>query len=220
VIGVAAFFTILSTIFAIPPLCALSTDTDTVKKVAWSHGEFDAYRNSSGNIYIGLSNVVACIDDHCEGVNWDDSDCDLTYTNVDACDNCKGAATGAIMLSITSLFLQLPTFTTDIARLDPATDTNCQKGVAVVTGISGFITGMSTAIEFAYACYRELDDDIVDYELGPSFICLIMVIWMKPVNAFLHYLVRTPEERRFVELQTGDEKPGYKSVTDHPTVSP
>jgi len=220
IIGCACFFTILSVIFAIPPICALSKDIDTVRNVAWSHGEFSAFRNSSGNTYIGLSNVVLCIDDHCEAKDWSDADCDLTFDGSDVCDNCKAAAAGAISLSITSLVTQIPTFVTDIIRLDPATDSNCKKGMAVTTGITGFFLGMSTCIEFAYACHRQLDSDIVSYELGPSFICLIMVVWMKPVNSFLHFLVPTPEDLRFKELQASGEKPGYKSVTEHPTLSP
>lgn len=139
------------------------------------------------------------IKDQCVGVNWDDTNCGVDYGNI--CTDCKDAATGSIILVITSLISQIPTIQTDLARLQPETDRNVHKALSFIQGILSFATSVGTAITFAIACYMNLNDGIQDYELGPGYLCLLMVLFIKPLNVFLHYLVPVPYWRR----------PGYQA---------
>lgn len=212
--SVAAFFSTMAIIFAIPPLCATSKNKTTVKNVAWSVGTYENYANTTtGKMYVGLSNVVVCADDDCDAVSWSDSDCDLNLGESDTCQQCKDAATGALTLAIASLVSNVPTLLTDLRRRNADQDTNCDKFLAIFTATLGFCTATSTVAEFSLSCYDNLNGGEVEWELGSAFICLIMVVWMKPVNAFLHYLVPTPPRTRApLHNELKDNLPGYAST--------
>jgi len=206
VIGTALCTTILAIVLSLVAACAISTNNTTVKNTSWSKSHFDNYvLLRQEDTYIGLSNVVRCynddlmIKDQCVGINWDDTNCGVDYGNI--CTDCKDAATGSIILVITSLISQIPTIQTDLARLQPETDRNVHKALSFIQGILSFATSVGTAITFAIACYMNLNDGIQDYELGPGYLCLLMVLLIKPLNVFLHYLVPVPYWRR----------PGYQA---------
>jgi len=197
IIGLALFTTVVATILSIVVICAISTNEGTVKNVAWSHGSWENIGNTtSGDIYIGLSNVVVCVDDDCDTTSWDDQECNLNLNGDNACQDCKDASTASYILAITALITQVPTVQNDFARLNPDTDRNIHKGLAVVQGAMNFFSNIGTVTAFAAACYTNLNEGEVNYELGPGFMCLLMVLWIKPLNVFLHYLVPVPLDRR------------------------
>jgi len=180
--------TVVASILNIVLLCALSTNAGTVKNVAWSIGEFENVGNvTEGNTYIGLSNVVLCEDGDCRGVSWEDTDC--TLNDGSSCDDCKTATESAIAFVVSSAVGQIPTFTTDYARLHEETDKNLEKAAAIITGIISFLSNLGAASAFSTYCYANLDGDVVDYHLGPGFLCVLFVTFLPAINAYLHWLV-------------------------------
>jgi len=184
----ALITTIVASILNIVLLCAISKNVGTVKNVAWSIGEFENVGNvTDGNIYIGLSNVVLCEDGDCKGYSWEDADC--TLNDGSSCGDCKGATDTAMAFVISSAIGQIPTFTTDYARLHEETDKNLEKAAAIITGVISFLSNVGAASAFSTYCYWNLDGDVVDYHLGPGFLCVLFVTLLPAINAYLHWLV-------------------------------
>jgi len=206
----ALFFSVVGAIFAIPPIVAFSKNEQTIKNVCWSKGEDDFFDTSitdqklTYTLYLGLNSVVSCSDpalpnhDACTVIDWNDNRCaDTPFFTKDDCNKCEDATTSVYPTVILALIAQLGSIGTDIRRRLPETDMNCQKTLALVTGFIGFISSMSTAGTYLFACVQHLNDGNADWNSGPGFICLIFVIINKPLNAILHLLVPTPDHCRY-----------------------
>lgn len=112
--------------------------------------------------------------------------------------------TGVIMAFITTI----PTIQTDIQRLKPEWDLNCQKSLAMfVSGAVGFLGTMLSLSSFTAGCYNNMPTTFtacdeatgrcaevdMTWDLGPGCVLLIIATFLKVFDALTHAIVPTPE---------------------------
>ena len=81
---------------------------------------------------------------------------------------------------------------TDFQRSTRKGDLNCQKFMALLTGIIGTITNLIALSSYADLCYTNLPESYngvdMDYRLGPAFNCLLVATILKPIDVIIHLL--------------------------------
>ena len=79
---------------------------------------------------------------------------------------------------------------TDFQRSTRKGDLNCQKFMAILTGIIGTITNLIALSTYSAECYTNLPDQFLglemDYYLGPAFKCMLAATILKPVDVLIH----------------------------------
>ena len=75
--------------------------------------------------------------------------------------------------------------------------------LAIITGILGFLSTLSSLSTYAGGCYENLPDQLavegghvdMDWRLGPGFACILVATLLKPLNIIAHVLLPTPDEK-------------------------
>lgn len=79
---------------------------------------------------------------------------------------------------------------TDFQRSTRKGDLNCQKFMAILTGIIGTITNLTALSAYASECYTNLPDEYagqsMSYHLGPAFNLMLIATILKPFDVLIH----------------------------------
>jgi len=187
----AALLSFACTIFCLIALISISHDNDVVESVNWTIGE-SSLDPDVFTFYVGLSRLVIDSDITHIGnttipsyIEWGSDDCDAGY-----CEDCEDAASSVISSAIIAFVTCIPTLQTDLQRSTRKGDLNCQKFMAIFTGIIGTITNLIALSAYADMCFSNLPDSFMgvdmDYRLGPAFNCMLVATILKPIDVFIH----------------------------------
>ena len=84
-----------------------------------------------------------------------------------------------------------PTLMTDFQRSTRKGDLNCQKFMAILTGILGTITNLIALSSYSAECYTNLPENYLGFEmtyhLGPAFNCMLVATILKPFDVLIHF---------------------------------
>jgi len=169
----SAFLSFICVILSLIAVVGLSTTTTDVKNTAWTYG-----KGKSGDlhVYVGLKSVVVDADGDVTNTKWSDAEC-----KGDFCNDCKSACDATEVVAIMSLITSIPTLQTDLQRSTVKGDLNCQKMLAIITGVIGFLSTLSSLSTYSAGCFQSLPDEFsigaVDIEMtwkdGPGFACIL-----------------------------------------------
>ena len=121
----AAAFSLLGLVLSLLCLIGVSTNTDTVKNLAWNTGE-----STGVDFYVGLNVMIIEGSGQTLKQEWDSVDCtnsNFIEDTSDICNSCSEAATGIISTVVMAFITSITTLQTDIQRTTRAGDLNCQK---------------------------------------------------------------------------------------------
>lgn len=189
----AAALSMLSLILSIVPVVSVSKNNENVRTTSWTYGSM----NGGGELFIGLQKIVLDGDGgYSQSSEWDDSSCDNfegVAGEASFCEDCKAACDNSIGTAVTNVLTSIPTVLTDLQRSTRKGDLNCQKNMAIITGLISFFTTIVALASYANGCYRNLPDQIfgedVTYEFGPGFVCLLVACLLKPIDIIVNILM-------------------------------
>ena len=133
--------------------------------------------------------------------------------NTTLCTTCQEASAGLLVPAIFAVITCLPSIQTDIQRMFPKYDLNCQKFMAVfVAGMFGTVSTLATIYGYSSGCWRNFPEqglhkilpentlnDHIDVEFignwygGPGLSLMIAATLLKVVNLICHLIVPTPK---------------------------
>lgn len=193
----AAAINIVVLILLVLGALGVSTSEGMLKTFYWSKVDLDG-----GTLFIGPNAVFLDLDSNMDTANlnvstgttsWGDLDCDTEAVDADQCDSCKAAATGTVGTAVVGVVTTLPTIQTDFQRSTRAGDLNCQKFMALFTGLAGGISSLVTLVQFAGSCWKVSGYDTV---AGPGFILQLVGTIIKFIDIPMHMVLLTPPEIR------------------------
>lgn len=209
----ATALSLIALVLQVLPVISVSTDEQVVRDLHWTHGSGSAFNETSGerlggaDLYISISALVLDVAGSQRVIEWDAADCAATLG--ETCSACKDTASATTSVVIISLITAVVQLTTDVQRSTRAGDVNCQRAVGIFTGFLGLFTTLSSLSSFEEGCRRDLPSltsvvidgnailvEGVDYDLGPSFICLFVATTLKIVDVVCHLTVTTPAPKR------------------------
>lgn len=181
-----SFLAFVCVILSIIPVVSQSKVNADVKNTHWTYGE-----GGDVKVYVGLEKVVYEARGEEKSFVWDSDECqDIESGEEDICSECKAATQSSIATTIINLLTALPTFSTDMKRATRRGDMNCQKFMAMFTGIMGSLSTLIALSSYVDGCYRNLPSSVagveVDYRLGPGFICLLVPTFLKPLDVVIN----------------------------------
>ena len=139
--------------------------------------------------------------------------------NTTLCTTCQEASAGLLVPAIFAVITCLPSIQTDIQRMFPRYDLNCQKFMAVfVAGMFGTISTLATIYGYSSGCWRNfpekgwhqitpentLTNHITvmfdgNWYGGPGLSLMIAATLLKVVNMVCHLIVPTPNFCRTID---------------------
>jgi len=131
----------------------------------------------------------------------------LALPQASVCLECRKVAMGSATTAILSVITQIPQMTTNLQRATTFGDVNCQATMGAATSFFGLFNGLASAAQFSGACWRNFPRTIeatsrgviknitIHWGPGPGFICTLIAVVLKVVDAFSHLCVRTPPAR-------------------------
>jgi hypothetical protein len=238
------FANIISFALTIFGFMASSQDFERLQKTSFSSGTVMVYNISSDELFatvkmdIGLRAVA--FDNPLtvgEQVYNFDQFCNQTelasrYLDEEQCDSCGDVSSGLIMTLALSLVAILPSITTDVLRMYPNYDLNCQKFWGSTVSTFSLLMSLSTFLRYQNQCFDSfydgmiyfdanltaLDDDTgavflanFDWKAGNGLICLFVATFIKVVDILANVLVPTPtitrnrKEQEEYEALSGEE---------------
>ncbi|MGK3751936.1 MAG: hypothetical protein ACI8RD_004239 [Bacillariaceae sp.] len=111
------------------------------------------------NAFDGEDNYVIKFNDICNLIA-DKNGTELYTTDPDSCDACANASNGLVSAVVLSTLLILPNLTTDILRMYPNYDLNCQKFFGSVLSLCSMLGSLYAWRGYAGSCYRSFNTDI------------------------------------------------------------
>jgi hypothetical protein len=144
----------------------------------------------------------------------------LTETlNTTLCTTCQEASAGLLVPAIFAVITCLPSIQTDIQRMFPRYDLNCQKFMAVfIAGMFGTISTLATIYGYSSGCWRNFPEKGLhqitpentlsnhinvmfdgNWYGGPGLSLMIAATLLKVVNMICHLIVPTPKFCRAIE---------------------
>jgi hypothetical protein len=239
------FANIISFALTLFGLSASSNDFERLQKSAFSSGIVNIFNISSAELFatvtmdVGLSAVafsnpltvgeqVYSFDEFC-----DQTELASRYLDEDQCSSCEDVSGGLITTLIISLITILPTIFTDVLRMYPNYDLNCQKFVGSTISTFSLIMSLSTYLGYNNQCFEsfydgtiffDADSNVVnnesqaaflanfDWEAGNGLICIFVATFIKVVDILANVLVPTPtitrnrKEQEEYEGLSGEEE--------------
>ena len=139
--------------------------------------------------------------------------------NTTLCTTCQEASAGLLVPAIFAVITCLPSIQTDIQRMFPRYDLNCQKFMAVfVAGMFGTISTLATIYGYSSGCWRNFPEkgwhqitpentlrnhiNVMfdgNWYGGPGLSLMIAATLLKVVNMICHLIVPTPNFCRTLE---------------------
>jgi len=152
-----------------------------------------------------------------------------TYLNPRDCGECAAVSGSMVSSLVMSLVSYLPTIFTDVLRMYPNYDVNCQKAFGMIVAIFGLLMAINTWLTYMGSCVNNFYDGFVPYSAngeillrenaanalnyldfnwteGTGLICLIIATFLKIVDIVCHFLLPTPSITRNHAEQVEYEK--------------
>jgi hypothetical protein len=205
----------IASILSIVPLASASFENENVQNTHWTYGETE---DGSSKLWIGLNKFVVDFNGAESSTSWNSADCIESF-----CYDCKEACLDSVSFAIMNFITSIPNIRGNYERAYRATDRNCEKNFAVLTGVIGFLSALSSLSVYANKCGRNLPNEIngvaVYYQVGPGFVCLLVAILLLPFNVVANILTPVPPKGSDVsdnlkeqDGSSSDEKHGVARV--------
>jgi hypothetical protein len=210
---VAFWFSFLTFILLIIPFCSLSFQESTVIGTNWNRGHVKLPIDSDLTYYIGLRMVtVRCDGISCPDISsftWEEDVCRGNY-----CANCKDSVSGTVTSAVLSLITMLPQMGTNLQRSKKEGDMNCQKWMAIFTGVIGIFSNLGTISNYMAGCFNDFPNSYeylgatynITYSLGPSVWCLIWATIFKALDLIFNLLLPVPASGYWGEEADGGKE--------------
>jgi hypothetical protein len=223
---------------------AVSQHYDTLEKVAFTRAIISQYMTTELPNYMRLSIGITAVgyNDYGKvnkGVVSFDTLCNSTLGGFEilqqaeaqeACEGCRDASSSMVATLFISLIMYFPNITTDVLRLYPHYDCNCQKVFASFAALISIGFALYTFMIYQFRCFRKIgwgyicldldgknvdcDDVTVEDSIeieryffaGPGWIALGVAVGFKIFDMLLNIAIPTPticrdhEEQRQYEL--------------------
>jgi hypothetical protein len=204
-----SFLALVSAITSLVPIISTSHQPEVVMDTYWTKGTIGSLGNEitltdkateltaltgTPTLYIGLTTVVYEYRNKIRSYHWESSNCThLNPSTRDYCEECNSACDATIPVAILNFLTSLPTISTNLKRSTPEGDLNCSKFMAILTGIIGTITTLSSISLFLDGCFRHLpgetgDGRLITYSYGPGLICIVIPQILKPIDVLVNLL--------------------------------
>ena len=234
--SIALISSCLTLILAILSCLGFENKADLVTSFAWSRGKInvkshDPVIDMNIHLNIGLGAIIANTSNIPEWLMeakekrlhqlnnvqaFDSKPCEEGFlsetTNSTFCADCKEASASMLVPAIFAVITCLPSIQTDIQRMFPRYDLNCQKFMAVfVAGMFGTISTLVTLYGYSSGCWRNFPGNgeyVIKQEGklsgpikvtfdgewygGPGLALMIAATLFKIVNLACHLMVPTP----------------------------
>jgi len=212
-VGLAS--SVLGLIFMLAGCFAVSTDHGPIKNACFGKGTLKNEGVLMADIYVGLKSLASTAADGTEGVVSFDELCDSSLPIVQAnkakCDDCHENSFGMVTTVILGTITCLPTIFTDVLRMYPAYDVNCQKTWAVIFALFSTISTLAAFSMYKGLCQDSFPSgDFTDengtafnltWSTGPGLVLCVVATLLKFVDIIVHLLVPVPEICRNEEMQ-------------------
>ena len=167
--------------------------------------------NSSGGMFRQPGKVVASLR------QWGNGACsDLAVTGLDTvtvdvldfCESCESTAQRTNYFIWMGILTQILQITTNLQRLTPYGDMNCQKTMGWITSLIQLGTGASSLFSFLEGCWKHhprtislaingtLSTSGTQTSIGLGSILMTVAVFLKTIDALCHLAVQTPEAKR------------------------
>ena len=150
----AAAVSFVGLVCLIPPCFALDSNPSVFKPVNWANGHI---KYTEEDVFVGLSAFAFYHEgEHSSTIKFRDSSaCESRYGDDGgySCQQCIEAGEALQASTIVSVVSQLGQIATDLQRSTVAGDVNCQKSLAIFTGILGFATAAFSLYQFRVSCW-------------------------------------------------------------------
>jgi fluoride ion exporter CrcB/FEX len=228
------FLALVSSVTSLVPIISISQKPSVVMDTYWTKGTIGSLGNvtresllmmdqlearkmslseptflaGTPNLYIGLTTVVYEYRSKIRSYHWESSNCThLNPSTRDYCEECNRACDATIPVAIINFLTSLPTISTNLKRSTREGDLNCSKFMALLTGIIGTITTLSSVSLFLDGCFRHLPEEtsdgrLISYSYGPGLICIVIPQILKPMDVLVNLL--TPVGHGEVSLPEQD----------------
>lgn len=202
----AFIFSFIAWILTLSSFFGLSYKPDIIRSFYWAHGSVDTDDDIKTEIYVGIRNLLYetrnASNYVMNQIEWKSADVCLDFaTDVsknddsieieEACADCREAAIEAQRYIILSILTQIFTMTTDLQRMTPYGDVNCQKVLGIATGIYSFFSTLMSMNVFRKDCWLNLPKQF-NFHFGPGFILLFIATVLKIVDVLCHVMVPVP----------------------------
>ena len=152
-----------------------------------------------------------------------DSFCDYvdeglpTYMDPDDCDSCAEASSGLITAVIMATVLTLPNIFTDILRMYPNYDLNCQKFFGSILNLASAASSLYAYRGYADLCFKKFYAEgqvsegesmlevMFKWRPGNGLICIIVATILKGIDIIIMLMIPTPDIAHKRSLQESYE---------------
>lgn len=191
---IAFCINLVALIFLIAGAFGISEKESILRDVYWSKIKVDNY----GTFYIGPQAVITRWSNDSLGfsdgvTSWDDIDCSEGFFSND-CNNCADAAESTTSTAILGIITTIPSIMTNVQRSTRAGDLNCQKFMALFTGLLGGLSTLSTLATYADNCWNISSGETS--HMGPGFVLQMFGTILKFFDIFFHAFLQTPPYKR------------------------
>jgi len=215
----ATIITAISIILNVVAIVSISQDRVDIENSSWTLGISEEGNGVESKIFFGISGIVFSSGSSGteEYISWNDVRC--SNFNEDACNRCKGIATGSGTTAIIALITALLALNTDIQRSTEDGDLNCAKMKVMITGALRFFNTFYSISTWVNECNRNLPSfnamgGKINYTAGPGLVCLITATLLIAVDVMLHILVPVPDRssKEEIEVEKGNHTSGEKNA--------
>lgn len=184
--------------------CSISLHYDTLMRTAFSSGRTVSDNPNIPGVEIGIGlrgiafrrpilnrNTVWTFDQFCyKGFKTGT----VQYFGDGVCHGCADTSAGLVGTLIVSAITYLPSFFTDILRMYPNYDVNCQKAFASFVTLASMIMSIYTWVGYMESCFSVFYDGVVPYNMQGEAISPEDFRAMSDVEKRLSILVRMDYE--------------------------
>jgi len=213
----------LSFLLSLVACASLSMNFNAITFGSFSKGDvfIPAVNVQTSKIWIGLRGVAmrtfkgqALVNpNYVEGDNVVafDEFCDLigngleNYMDADSCDACAEVSGGLMTSVVMACVLTIPNIFTDILRMYPNYDVNCQKFFGSILNLASSASSLYAWRGYADLCFNNFYDEspVVDFEwrAGTGLVCIVLATLLKAFDIIAMLVIPTPDLANTQELQ-------------------
>lgn len=240
VMGCGLIISVIALTLQIVAMLAMANNIPAIQDTAWSVGRADIgtsvvdsgskYRANEVEFYIGMSQLVYCVDNTCKKVKYEEcAEADFCtgtgHCVTKFCEECMYALDATDDLVVFAVLLGIPQLFFEVQRLAKRSDLNCSKVWGIIASLIGCIVTIAALAEYEEGCAVHLGnqaiyfDDyeyLLDWNMGPGSICLLISCFLKIYGVFVHVIVPTPHELHVetYEMDKVDWKEDYVELDE------
>mmetsp|Transcript_32814 Transcript_32814/g.37978 ORF Transcript_32814/g.37978 Transcript_32814/m.37978 type:complete len:322 (-) Transcript_32814:652-1617(-) len=213
----------ISLLLSIIACFAISTNYNILMNISFSKGIFtpiDSTYLDDITINVGLL-AVAIDNPNTEGkgtVNGFDELCDDdvagAFFDQSSCHDCSDISSTLVTTLILSAITVLPSIFTDILRMYPNYDANCQKTIGTLAAFFSVLNSIATWQLYAVECVRSfVESENLSWYAGEGLKLIVAATFIRIVPIVCHLIVPTPSITRDYKEQEEYER--LSKVTSH-----